>query len=200
MLDFAVDYCFAIKVFTNVEWVKEKYKNSCFEFVGDCKDSDICILDSNYKVNEESKFIINIEKFNDGVDAFISQCYIEAYLNLIEKFDPDVCGIGMADFSDIRAVTKGSLIEYLKLNIVSDDEMKYISDFKNKIKGASFEGSTILFISQTDLLKLHNYSKVIEELYRNMDIVILMPSIKNIEIGKYVELFVFKKEGEFEYE
>ncbi|GAA0778194.1 hypothetical protein GCM10008908_34660 [Clostridium subterminale] len=49
--------------------------------------------------------------------SLMSQDYIESYLDMIEKYEPADYGIGMADFNDIKTVTKGSLIKYIKISL-----------------------------------------------------------------------------------
>lgn len=60
----------------------------------------------------------------------MSQDYIESYLDMIEKYEPAYYGVGMADFNDIKTVTKGSLIKYIKISLNSYDEDESIEKFK----------------------------------------------------------------------
>lgn len=196
MLDFTVDSPMKINVFTNIQWIKEKYKESYFKFLESPEESDICIVDSRYESNNVSGLKINIDKCDDEADAFIPENYIEAYLDLLQKFDPDICSIGMADITDIMGAAKGTLVEYMKIDITSDNELEYISEFNKSLKGGAFKGSAVLFVSEKDYVKLNNYGNVLEELYENIDIVMFAPSGKNKDSGRYAEVFIFKWEGE----
>jgi len=54
LLDFELDESdFKVRCFTNVEWINEKFKYRQLKFVDECKDSDICIVDSNHELKEE---------------------------------------------------------------------------------------------------------------------------------------------------
>jgi len=192
LLDFTMDYFEGIRVFTNVEYIKEKYSNSGFEFVEECEKSDISIVDSNYILKDDSKFKINIDKYDSHANAFISKHHITDYLDLLEKFNPNVCGIGMADIEDVKLATKGVLTEHIILEITSDDELENIAEFKKNLKGGNFKGSAILFLSVKDYSKLNSYREVIVKLYENIDIVLFTPSKKEETEEKYVELFIFK--------
>jgi len=64
LLDFTVDYCEGIRVFTNVEYIKEKYNNRYFKFEERCEESDIFIVDINYILRDDSKVNINIDKYD----------------------------------------------------------------------------------------------------------------------------------------
>lgn len=86
-----------IRIFTNVDFIKEKYNNDYFEFVEDFDESDIAILDNNYVFKGYSNLKINIEKLDFNVDAFINKNYIIPYLNLLKKFDLNTYNIQMAD-------------------------------------------------------------------------------------------------------
>jgi len=192
LLDFTVDYFEGIRVFTNVEYIKEKYINSCFEFVEEYEKSDICIVDSNYILKDDSKFKINIDKYDSHANAFISNHHITDYLDLLEKFNPNVCGIGMADIEDVKLSTKGILTEHIIFKITSDDELENIAEFKKNLKGGNFKGSAILFLSVKDYSKLNRYGEVLVKLYGNIDIVLFTPSKKEETEEKYVEIFIFK--------
>lgn len=79
-------------------------------------------MDCNYILEDDSKFKINIDEYDLHANVFISKHHIKAYLNLMEKFNQNVCGIGMADIEDVKLATKGILTEHIMLKIVSDDE------------------------------------------------------------------------------
>lgn len=197
LLDFELDESdFKIRCYTNVKWINEKFKNRQLKFVAEFKDSDICIVDRNYEFMEEdskSNLKINVDELSDRVDAFISQDHIEAYLDMIEKYESEDYGVGMADFNDIKAVTKGSLIEYIKINLNSDDEAENIEKFKKSFKAAEFEVGVILFVSIKNLNRLSNFSNVLEGIYTNMEAVIMTPSKRLSHADNYAEAFVFKK-------
>ncbi|WP_307992309.1 hypothetical protein [uncultured Clostridium sp.] len=197
MLDFELDDSnFKIRCYTNVKWINEKFKHRQLKFVAECKDSDICIVDRNYEFMEEdskSNLKINVDELSDRVDAFISKDHIEAYLDMIEEYESEDYGVGMADFSDIKAVTKGSLIEYVKINLNSADEAEDIKKFKKSFETADFEVGVILFVSTKHLNRLSNFSNVLEGIYPNMEAVIMTPVKKVSNKGNYAEVFVFKK-------
>ncbi|SHF43259.1 hypothetical protein [Caloramator proteoclasticus] len=197
MLDFELDEeDFKIKCYTNVKLIYEKFKHKQLKFVAECKDSDICIVDRNYEFTEEDskgKLKINVDELSSSVDAFISQDHIEAYLDMIEKYESDDYGVGMADFYDIKSVTKGSLIEYIKINLNSDDKAEDIEKFKKSFKASEFEVGVILFVSIKDLNRLSNFSNVLQSIYPNMDAVIMTPAQNVNYTDKYAEVFVFKK-------
>jgi len=197
LLDFELDESdFRVRCYTNVKWINEKFKHRQLKFVDECKDSDICIIDRNYEFTEEDSrgnLKINIEKLNSRVDAFISQDYIESYIDMIEKYESADYGIGMADFNHIKTVTKGSLIKYIKINLNSYDEDESIEKFKKSFKPAEYDVGVILFVSIKDLNRLSNLSNVLESIYPNMESVIMTPVKKVSHRDNYVEVFVFKK-------
>lgn len=197
MLDFELDESdFKIRCYTNVKWINEKFKHRQLKFVDKCKDSDICIVDRNYEFTEEdsnSNLKINVYELSDMVDAFVSQHHIEAYLDMLEKYESEYYGVGMADFNDIKAVTKGSLIEYIKINLNSDDEAKNIEKFKKSFKSEEFEVGVILFVSIKNFNMLSNLSNVLEGIYTNMEAVIMTPGRSVSHEDNYAEVFVFKK-------
>ncbi|MGH4137705.1 hypothetical protein [Clostridium sp.] len=197
MLDFELDESdFKIRCYTNVKWINEKFKHRQLKFVAECKDSDICIVDRNYEFTEEdskSNLKINVDELSGRVDAFVSQDHIEAYLDMIEKCESEDYGVGMADFNDIKAVTNGSLIEYIKINLNSDDEVECIEQFKKSFKPAEFDVGVILFVSIKNLNSLSNLSNVLEGIYPNMEAVIMTPDRRVSHMDNYVEVFVFKK-------
>lgn len=197
MLDFELDESdFKIRCYTNVKWINEKFKHRQLKFVDEYKDGDICIVDRNYKfIDEDSNrnLKINVDELSDRVDAFVSQDHIEAYLDMIEKYESEDYGVGMADFNDIKAVTKGSLIEYIKINLNSDDEAENVEKFKKSFKAEEFEVWVILFVSIKDLNMLSNLSNVLEGIYTNMEAVIMTPAKMVSHENNYAEAFVFKK-------
>ena len=136
MLDFeSCKLCFKIICYTNIKWIYEKFKNSNIKFVDKFEESDICIVDKNYKFVDKdinSSLSISIDKLNDKVDAFIDRNNIEAYLNIIDKYESEKYEAGMADFSDIKEITRGSLIEYVKININNNSNNIDIEDFKRR--------------------------------------------------------------------
>jgi len=127
------------------------------------------------------------------VDAFISQDYIVSYLDLIEKYELEDHGVGMADFNDIKTVTNGSLIEYIKIKLNNDDETEGIEEFKKSFKPAEFNGGVILFVSVKNFKRLSNFADILEDIYPNMDKVIMTPTKRVSHADNYVEVFVFKK-------
>lgn len=197
MLNFELDESdFKIRCYTNVKWINEKFKHRQLKFVAECKNSDICIVDRNYVFMEEdskSNLKINVDELSGRVDAFISQDHIEAYLDMIEKYESEDYGVGMVDFNDIKAVTKGSLIEYIKINLNRYDEAKDIEKFKKSFKAAEFEVGVILFVSIKNLNRLFNFSNVLQYIYTNMEAVIMTPVKKVSHEDNYAEVFVFKK-------
>lgn len=197
MLDFELgEFDFKVRCFTNVKWLNEKFKHRQLKFVDECRDSDICIVDRNYELMEEdfkSNLKINVDEPSGSVDAFISQDHIEAYLDMIEKYELEDYGIGMVDFNDIKAVTKGSLIEHAKINLNSADEAKCIEHFKRSFKPTEFDVGVILFVSIKNLYMLSKLSNVLEGIYTNMEAVIITPAKRVNYVDNYVEVFVFKK-------
>lgn len=197
MLDFQLDECdFKLRCFTNVEWINEKFKHRQLKFVAECKNSDICIVDSNYEFKEEHakcSIKINIDELNSSVHAFISADYIEAYLDMIERYESEDYGAGMADFNDIKEVTKGSLIEYVKINLNSDDEAECIEQFKKSFKPTEFDVGVILFVSIKNLNRLYNLSNILAGIYPNMEAAIMTPVQRVSHTDNYVEVFIFKK-------
>jgi len=195
LLDFELDESdFKIRCYTNVKWINEKFKHRQLKFVTECKDSDICIVDRNYEFMEEdskSNLKINVDELSGRVDAFVSQDHIEAYLDMIEKYESEDYGVGMVDFNNIKAVTKGSLIEYIKIN--RDDEAEDIEKFKKSFKAAEFEVGVILFVSIKNLSRLFNFSNVLQGIYTNMEAVIMTPVKRRSNEDNYAEVFVFKK-------
>ena len=194
MIEFLDDYFDNIKIFTNVEFIKLKYNNDYFEFIDDCNLSDISIVDYNYKIEGNSNVKINIDKYDSNTDAFIDRDFIIAYLDLLKKFDSNVCGISMADITDVITATKGILIEHINFKLNSNIKLEDIERFKKKLKGGNFKGSIILFLCINDYLIMDKIIKEIEELYINTEIVILKPIIEEIKEGNYIEVFVFKGE------
>lgn len=197
MFDFELDESdFKIRCYTNVKWINEKFKHRQLKFVAECKDSDICIVDRSYEFMEEdskSNLKINVDELSNRVDAFVGQDHIEAYLDMIEKYESEDYGVGMADFKDIKAVTKGSLIEYIKIKLNSDDEAENIERFKKSFKAAEFEVGVILFVSSRHLNMLSKLSNVLEGIYTNMEAVIMTPVKMVSHEDNYAEVFVFKK-------
>lgn len=195
MFDISIsdDYMNGIKIFTNVEWIKEEYSNSYFEFVEQDNESDISIVDLEDICMDNIAVKINIDKQDSNIDAFISKRHIRAYLDLLRKFDSEVYGIGMADVTDVIMVTKGVLKEHVTFKLSSDNILGNVEEFKKRLRGGSFKGSAIIFLSMTDLLILDRCVKDIVELYKNLDIVMLLPN-KNEEEKKekYLELFIFE--------
>lgn len=169
MLEFKLDeHDFKIKCFTNVEWISEKFKHRQLKFVAKCEDSDICIVDSNYKFKEGKNLWnlkINVDELSGKVDAFISSYYIEAYLEMIERYESKEYGVGMADFIDIKEVTRGSLFQYQKLNLNSDDETEGIEELTKSLKIVEFNVGVIPFVSIKNLKRLINYQNVLKEIY-----------------------------------
>ena len=197
LLDFQLNESdFKVRCFTNVEWVNEKFKHRQLKFVAECKDANICIMNSNYEFKgEDSTYSIkiNIDELSSSVDAFISQDYIEAYLDMIEKYESEDYYVGMVDFNDIKAVTKGSLFEHVKINLNSNDEAEGIEEFKKSFKPAEFEVGIILFVSIKNLNRLSNFADILEGIYPNMEAVIMAPAKRVSYTDNYVEVFVFKK-------
>ena len=115
-----------IKIFTNVEWIKEEYSNSYFEFVEQDNESDISIVDLDDICTDNVAIKINIDKYDSNIDAFISKQHIRAYLELLRKFDPEVYAIGMADITDVITATKGVLKEYVTFKLSSDNILENI--------------------------------------------------------------------------
>ena len=182
-----------IKIFTNAEWIKEEYSNSYFEFVEQDNESDISIVDLDDICTDNVAIKINIDKYDSNIDAFISKQHIRAYLELLRKFDPEVYGIGMADITDVIMATKGVLKEYVTFKLSSDNILENIEEFKKRLRGGNLKGSAIIFLSITDLLILDRCVKDIVELYKNLDIVMLLPNKKEEEKKeKYLELFIFE--------
>lgn len=136
LLDFQLDELdFKLICFTNIEWINEKFKHRQLKFITELRGCDICIVDRNYEFTKEdpkSNLKINVDELSSRVDAFIGQNHIEAYLGMIEKYESEDYGVGMTDFNDIKAATKGSLIEYVKINLISDDEVEGIEELKKK--------------------------------------------------------------------
>lgn len=195
LLDFQLDEPdFKLKCFTNIEWINEKFKHRQLKFVSELRGCDICIVDRNYDFTEDSKdnLKINVDELSSSVDAFISQKYIEAYLDMLEKYESEDYGVGMVDFIDIKSLTKGSLIEYLKINL-NCDESEGIEKIKKSFKPSENNVGVILFVSIKDLNRLSNLSNALQSIYPNMDAVIMTPVKKVIYTDKYAELFVFKK-------
>lgn len=197
MLDFELDESdYKIRCYTNVKWINEKFKHRQLKFVAECKDSDICIVDRNYEFMEEdskSNLKINVDELSGRVDAFVSQDHIVAYLDMIEKYESEDYGVGMADFNDIKAVTKGNLIQYIKIKLNSDDEAENMEKFKKSFKATEFEVGVILFVSIKHLNRLSNLSNVLEGIYTNMEAVIMTPVKRVSHEDNYAEAFVFKK-------
>lgn len=193
MLDFSSDSSTEINVFTNVQWIKEKYNGSYFKFLEDPEGCDICIVNSGYELMNAQCLRINIDRYEDGADVLIPECYMEAYLDLLQKFNPDICGIGMADIMDVMNASRGSLVEYMKMDIVSDNEIEHIDEFRKILKGGACSGSAVLFVSQKDYEKLNNFSGALEELYENLEIIMFTPSGKDYKLDNHVEVFVFKR-------
>jgi len=197
LLNFELDESdFKIRCYTNVKWINEKFKHRQLKFVAECKDSDICIIDRNYEFMEKdskSNLKINVDELSGRVDAFVSQDHIEAYLGMIEKYESEDYGVGMIDFNDIKAVTKGSLIEYIKINLNRDDEAEDIEKFKKSFKAAEFEVGVILFVSIKNLNRLFNFSNDLQGIYTNMEAVIMPPVKRKSNENNYAEVFVFKK-------
>ena len=141
---------FKLKCFTNVDWIKKKFKNKELKFIDEYEKSNICIVDSTFKFNDKTRdiFKINIDELNDNVDTFIGKGYVEAFLDLIEKTESEYYEVGMADFADIKMVAKGRLIEYLKLTLNSDDEEERIGEFSKSLKSSETCGGGILFVTK----------------------------------------------------
>lgn len=196
LLDFQLDESdFKLRCFTNIEWINEKFKHRQLKFVTELAGCDICIVDRNYDFKEEDSkgnLKINVDELSSSVDAFISQDHIEDYLDMIEKYESEDYGVGMVDFNDIKAITKGSLIEYLKINL-NCDESKCIEKLKKSFKSVESDLGVILFVSIKDLNRLSNLSKALQSIYPNMDAVIMTPVKKVIYTDNYAEVFVFKK-------
>lgn len=183
---------FKLKCFTNVDWIKEKFKNKELKFIDEYEKSNICIVDSNFKFKDKTRdiFKINIDELNDNVDTFIGKDYVEAFLDLIEKTKSEYYAVGMADFTDIKMVAKGRLIEYLKLTLNSDDEER-IEEFRKSLKPSETCGGGILFVTQKNSKVIYNYSEILSKLYSNINIVLIAPCKMLDNIEHYVELFVF---------
>lgn len=115
-----------IKCFTNIEWISKKYKHKQLQFVNECKNSDICIVDSSYNPKEE----------------FI----------------------------------RGIKINVDELN--SDDETEGIEEFRKSLKSEEINVGVILFISSKNLKRLSNYTNIVQEVYPNMDGVVMTPARK----------------------
>lgn len=196
LLDFEFgDSTFKLKCFTNVTWLYDKFKHRTLNFIDDYKDSDICIVDNNYQFKEEnyaSNFKINIDELRSSADAFISSDYIECYLDMIEKYESEDYGVGMADFTDIKSVTKGSLIEYVKINLNSNDELESVEEFKKSLQSTEFNVGVILFVSIKNLGRLFNLSENLKVIYPNMTAVIMTPAKMRENMDNYIEVFVFK--------
>jgi hypothetical protein len=184
-----------VTCYTNVEWIKEKYKHRKLNFVEELKDCDICIVDSYYELKDDyrSSIKINIDHLSNNADAYISPDHIVYFLNLIEKYESEDYGIGMTDFNDIKAVTKGSLIEYVKINLNSDDEREGIEEFRRSLKPDQFNVGVILFVSLKNSNRLFNFTKVLEDIYPHMEAVVMTPDKRENNAENYVEVFVFKK-------
>lgn len=196
MLDFQLDESnFKVRCFTSVEWISEKFKHRQLKFVDRYEDSDICIVDSNFEFKENSgcSIKISIDELSNSVNAFISPGYIVSYLDLIEKYESGNYSVGMADFNDIKTVTNGSLIEYIKIKLNNDDETEVIEEFKKNLKPTEFNGGIILFLSVKNLKRLSNFAYILEDIYPNMDKVIMTPTKRVSNADNYVEIFIFKK-------
>lgn len=197
MLDFgSCELDFKVKCYTNIKWIYEKFKNSNIKFVYKFEESDICIVDKNYKfVGEDinSSFKISIDGVNDKVDAFIDRNNIEAYLNIIDKYESGNYEVGMADFSDIKEVTRGSLIEYVKININNNSNYIELEEFRKSFKQREVNVDAILVTSFKDLDKLANYVNTLEDIYSNMNIVIITLVDMENQKGNCIEVFLFKK-------
>lgn len=196
LLDFQLDEPdFKLRCFTNIEWINEKFKHRQLKFVTELRGCDICIVDRNYDFTEEDfkdNLKINVDELSSSVDAFISQKYIEAYLDMLEKYESEDYGVGMVDFNDIKSLTKGSLIEYLKINL-NCDESEGIGKLKKSFKPAENDVGVILFVSIKDLNRLSNLSNALQSIYPNMDAVIMTPVKRVTYTDNYAEVFVFKK-------
>lgn len=183
-----------IRIFTNVDFIKEKYNNDYFEFVEDFDESDIAIVDNNYVFKGYSNLKINIEKLDLNVDAFINKNYIIPYLNLLKKFDLNTYNIQMADITDVIKVTRGSLDYYIKLELNkdynTDDLLIKLKDLEYK----NINGSAIVFLYSDNYLILDKLVKKFANLYENFDIVVLKSSKIDIKDNEYIEVFIFKGE------
>lgn len=197
MLDFgSCELCFKVRCYTNINWIYEKFKNSNIKFVDKLEESDMCIVDKNYKfVNEDinSSLKISIDGVDDKVDAFIDRNNIEAYLNIIDKYESEKYEVGIADFNDIKEVTRGSLIEYVKININNNSNNKDIEEFRKSFKQCEVNVDVIVFSSFKELDKLSNFLDALEDVYSIMNIVIMTLVDMENQKDNYVEVFVFKK-------
>ena len=196
MLDFDLEIdesAFKLKCFTNVGWIKDKFKYRKLIFTDECEKSDICIVDSNFKFKEKTRNMlkISIDELSDDVDTLIGRDYIEAFLDMIEKYGSEDYGVGMVDFNDIKMVTQGKLIEYLKLTLNSDDETECIEEFRKSLICRELFGGLIFFATKKNLKTLSDYCEILNELYSNMDKVIMTPITTTAHLENYIELFVF---------
>lgn len=184
---------FKLKCFTNVDWIKKKFKNKELKFIDEYEKSDICIVDSNFKFKDKTRdiFKINIDELNDNVDTFIGRDYVEGFLDMIEKNESEDYGVGMADFTDIKMVAKGRLIEYLKLTLNNNDEEERIEEFRKSLKSRETCGGGILFVTRKKSKIIYNYYEILSKLYSNINIVLIAPCKMLDNIEHYVELFVF---------
>lgn len=191
-----------IKIFTNIDFIKEKYNNDYFEFVEEFNESEISILDSSYKFENNSSLKINIDEFKSNVDAFIDKDNIIAYLDLIEKFDFEICGIKMADITDVMKVTKGTLEKYIKLELNKnsniDDMIDKFKELEDENINKDINGSAIIFFYLDNYLILDEFIKKFDSLYKNLNVVILKAEKIDIKNNEYIEVFIFKEEGEDE--
>lgn len=194
MLDFELDSLeVKLRCYTNIKEIDEKFKQSGLKFVDERERCDICILDKTYnntQIDLRGCLTINVDELNRDADAFISREYIEAYLSMLEKYETQ--DYHMADFNDIKEVTRGSLVEYLKISL-KNDELEEITTIKNSLIPRVNKTGVIIFSSVKNLEQLSYLSTLLQRIYPHMEGAIVAPTQNVTQREDYIELFVFEE-------
>lgn len=197
MLDFDnLDLDCRIKIFSNIEWIRNRFADSYLRFIDDIEKSDMCILNKDYrenKIKSDKMLVIRTYDSEDTESIYINEEFIVNFLNFIERFESQKYGVGMVGFSDIKEVARGKLVKYFNSDIYSetieDNKQKFV-EVLDKLEDPS---SMLLYYSQKELTILWDFAKIIEDKFSNIKCVVMTPAKKNNDLEQYMELYVFKE-------